>query len=104
MKIRSHFNEWKLETARRARADRNLAERHQMITMTLVFAILWMAAGWLAIRGDERQQARLAEEHTEIRAQELRIKHELRASHPPNIWQRWCEDGLNWSPTRQRCE
>ena len=90
--------------AARARADRNLAHRHETVVAILVITLFWAAMFGAAMIGADRQDAALAAERQELEAERVRVAHELRAEHPPGIWRRWCVDGENWSTVRQRCE
>lgn len=65
--------------AARARADRELAHRHETVAAILVITLFWVAMFGAAIIGADRQDAALAAEHQALEAERIADGHAMRS-------------------------
>ena len=65
----------------------------QYVTGFAAAFLVILSLGYLAIVGDDIQQHRI--EQAEAR-EAIRNHIERREHHPAYVWERICEDGLNW--------
>jgi hypothetical protein len=95
----SRLLRWKLEVARRARADRDLPTRHAtirdfLLAAMLISLLLWGDAmvDWLTPGRIDRHIAH----QVEVPPAPERSYMATRDEHPAGVWRRVCPDGENW--------